>query len=149
MSTDSSDEEVPVMVREFRGLRVEIGPRVQNEWRKVPIAEILRLRESVLAAWEKHQQRFVYGPISKAIEERQREEARLRAEWGPDWLFKDAVIQHMVNEREQIELQDAYDNRDLRALRKIASRWSGKRRPSISGNASDSMAWISPWSASG
>ena len=78
VSTDSPDEEVPVMVREFRGLRVEIGPRVQNEWRKVPIAEILRLLESVLAAWEKHEQRFVYKPISKVIEERQREEARLR-----------------------------------------------------------------------
>ena len=77
MSTERPDEEVPVMVREFRGLRVEIGPRVQNEWRKVPIAEKSRLRESVLAAWKKHEQRFVYGPISKAIEERQREKARL------------------------------------------------------------------------
>ena len=115
------------MVREFRGLRVEIGPRVQNEWRKVPIAEILRLRESVLAAWEKHKQRFLYKPISKVIEERQREEARLRAEMGPHWL-NDPLIQHMVYERERIELQDAYDNRDPRALRKIASRMERQKK---------------------
>ena len=75
MSTERPDEEVPVMVREFRGLRVEIGPRVQTEWRKVPIAEILRLQESVLAAWKNHDQRFFYEPISKVIEERQRETA--------------------------------------------------------------------------
>ena len=47
------------MVREFRGLRVEIGPRVQTEWRKVPIAEKSRLLESALAAWEKHHQSFI------------------------------------------------------------------------------------------
>ena len=126
MSTDSSDEEVSVMVHEFRGLRVEIGPRVQNEWRKVPVVEILRLQKSVLAAWEKHNQRFVFKPIKKVIEERQREEARLRAEWGLDLPFKDAIIQHMVSERELIELQDAYYNRNPRALRKIASRMGGK-----------------------
>jgi hypothetical protein len=73
MSTERSDEEVPVMVCDFHGLRVEIGPRVQNEWRKVPALEIQRLRESVLAGWEKHKQHFVYGPISKVIEERMRE----------------------------------------------------------------------------
>ena len=50
-------------------------------------------------------------------------------------LFKDAVIQQMVNEREQIELLDAYYNRDRRALRKIAWRVERQRRPPISGNA--------------
>ena len=127
VSTDNSDEKVPVMVREIRGLRVEIGTRAQNEWRKVPSAEILRLRESVLAAWEKHKQRFFYKPISKVIEERQREEARLRAEMEPHWL-NDTLIQHMVYERERIELQDTYNNRNPRALRKIASRMERQKR---------------------
>jgi hypothetical protein len=76
LSTERPDEEAPVMVHEFRGLRVEIGRRVQNEWRKVPIAEKSRLLESALAAWKKHDQRFKYGPMIKAIEERKRGKAR-------------------------------------------------------------------------
>ena len=120
MSTDNPDEEAPVMVREFRGLRVEIGPRVQNEWRKVSIAEESRLLESVLAAWEKHKQRFVYKPISKAIEERQRRRAR--------HAFSITAIWHRLDDHEQIELLDAYYKRDPRALRNIASRWERQKK---------------------
>ncbi len=119
---------MPVKVREFRGLRIEIGQRVQNEWRKVPVVEILRLQESVLAAWEKHEQRFVYKPISKVIEESLREEARLRAELKGPHCLNDALIRHRVNNRERIELLAAYEKRNPKVLRKIASRMERKEQ---------------------
>jgi hypothetical protein len=123
VSTERPDEEVPVMVRDFRGLRVEIGPRVQIEWRKVPIAEKSRLLESALAAWEKHDQSFKYGPMIKVIEERQREKACL----GEHWLNYTA-IQHRLTDREQIELLNAYYQRDPLALHRIAARWERQKK---------------------
>ena len=108
------------MVREFRGLRVEIGPRVQTEWRKVPIAEKSRLLESALAAGKKHDQRFKYGPMIKAIEERQRGKAR--------HSFSLTAILHRLDDHEQIELLDAYNKRDPQALRNIAARWERQKK---------------------